>query len=391
MVYRALFLCMALWMPLKCLAQQQAERDPLSLSYQWYIQGQWDSLYLNRNALYSAMQGQDSYYLRYRVGEAAWRKQEYRTASIDFAQAYQLNRGDTFSLRFLHQSLIASGQSAASLVTGLQLRKHGASAKSVLRPRQLHSIYTEGGLRHSNLEGSKNLQYLHGGVYLQLHPKWSLYSAITQLKQEFSYGNLNQQNTLLRLGWQHSTFWKTEFFAGNLNIRFSDLSGKSTYDAYAFGGIQWSRMLRNVDLEAGYTYHNFYLIGQHQEHFKCTFYPRRKRKQHQVYGQVYVKQAEQSWGYALRAGWRIPLSMRSGLLIDGYQGNIYNQIEDAGFLPNNASDLSVYRLRAIVDFPLGTLVSGFIICSQEGRTMYNSNQRYSMLSGFVGLRINGFR
>ena len=76
---------------------QDQQPDAELTSYTWYLGGKWDSLFIHRKELVRNS-GQDYFFMRYRLGEAAFRLKKYRIAIEEFDHAIMLNSADTLSL-----------------------------------------------------------------------------------------------------------------------------------------------------------------------------------------------------------------------------------------------------------------------------------------------------
>ena len=120
--------------------------DYESLTYRLYTQQKWDSLLIVGEKAID--QGYDYYYMRARVGIAAFELQKYVCAATHLQAALNFNNSELYITQLLYRSLFYSGRvdEARALLAGLPAETAKAIGSASLKPL----VYMETGPAFSN-------------------------------------------------------------------------------------------------------------------------------------------------------------------------------------------------------------------------------------------------
>lgn len=118
------------------------------LSARLLYEKKWDSLKLISHQ--RIKQGEDYYYLRYRLGVAYYESHDYRTAATHLEKAYTFNNGDHYLLEYLYYSYLFGGRECDAQWIAAELPKYLKLKTSTKENKWIRSIYAEGGTSLSN-------------------------------------------------------------------------------------------------------------------------------------------------------------------------------------------------------------------------------------------------
>lgn len=371
-------------------ASAQFDEDPLSKSYRLFTTAQWDSLYFQRKALEKGMRGTVSYYLQYRIGEAAWHKEDYRTALIHFFKAHKLNTADTFALLFLQNSLLRAGFTDEAVLFSRKLKALGSLNAIPKNTSFSHHVFAEGGVRFSKSDSVGDLQYSFASANVTIRPGWHLGVAYTHLQQDWYFGNVLQQNYLGRIRYLASPLLQAEVFASylDLSIRFNNNVQQFDQYVYVGGQLRFHQAAWNADW--GYVTSNFNLNTQHLFQVGFRWFPSNSRRW-SLHLNPFIQHRQNKTGTALRAGISARLGKKLWLNADGLMGNLAFLIEDAGFLPNNTPDVTRWRMRSTLGFYPHPRWEIYLTASAEQRTESFRGFEYQLFSVFSGVKFYPFR
>ncbi len=364
--------------------------DPLVRSYQYYVTASWDSLYLQQKTLQRQMQGLQSYYLSYRLGEAAWHKGDFRKAAFHFQRASRLNSADTFSLQFLQRSLLFAGLSDEATAILPKLRHNRSHQVMPARANHQHHLFAEFGLRSSSNDSVGELRYGFFNANVALHPKWHLGVAYTLLEQGWYFGKVSQTNYLSRLKFIGSPYWQAEVYGAYLDLQVDFSSGITQFDQFMYSGAQLRFQQAAWSADVGYCFSNFNLRSQHLSQLGFRWFPA-VRRTWSLHGTTWLQWLDGSTSTAYRFGLSTALGKRFWLNADALWGNIAFLVEDAGFLPNNSPDLCQWRFRSTLGFFPAKRWELYLTASAEQRKESFRGFTYQLWSLFPGLKFYPFR
>ena len=364
--------------------------DPLLRSYRYYVTANWDSLYSQQKALQRQMQGQQSYYLSYRLGEAAWHKGDFRKAAFYFQKASRLNSTDTLSLQYLQRSLLYAGLSDEALAVLPQLKKNRSHSTYPAKASHQHQLFTELGVRQSTKDSVGALYYGFLNANFTVHPKWHLGVAYTMLQQGWYFGEVVQSNYLGRLKFMGSPHWQGEVYGAYLDLRIDFSSGITQFDQFMYSGAQFRFQQTAWSADLGYCYSNFNLRNQHLAQLGFRWFPTLRRTW-SLHGATWAQWLDGNTATAFRLGLSKGLGKRFWLNADALWGNIAFLVEDAGFLPNNSPDLCQWRVRSTIGFFPAKRWEFYLTASAEQRKESFRGFTYQLWSVFPGVKFYPFR
>lgn len=368
------------------LQAQSSLGDPELTSYTWYLGGQWDSLYHNRKELVE-QSGQDYFYLRYRLGVAAFHKEKYRTAIDECYEALKFNSTDTFTLKLLEVSLLESGRNQEALLAAKRLRKLGAAVLPRYRPSSLNSVSADMGMKFSNSTSIDNLNYK--GIGLGIYPVAPLmiHASFSNIQQSNYYGAVVQKTFT---GFTRYQFKKGISLFGhfsNLNVAidFDDKTQRTLKNYVA--GLGMKKSIGNWDVEAGYDMGNLNDSNQTQGSVGITWYP--LSNPNLTFRSTLIGQQQSSTThFCYKAGIAGKILPHLWLSADYYKGSSRNIIENNGFFINNAYDIVQSRSTAALTWIPGRKFSAYISASYEMRTETFEQFDYTLSGIFSGIRLS---
>lgn len=381
--------------PAFCLGQTVI-KNPETISYNWYIQSKWDSLLKYRNILLNS--GNDYYYMRYRLGEAAYRTGRYRQAATDFARASALNGNDSFSTSFYAHSLMLSGRYSEAILVGKQLRKQNSSKAQYYKSAQLNSLYCEYGNKFSsNKYISGDLSCFQIATGLQVLPAANFFVAYSSLSNSNYYSDVKQKIYFAKLKLQLKNAWSLEPYFSYIDAKVAyyptkDFPKNSNYylQNQVFG-LNALKSFSKWDVNFGGTYSNLSNNTQIQTNTGLTFYPKANNTIFAALQLTYHNEndgSNTSQNLLIKPSVGIKVISDLWFTTEFYHGRAYNFIENSGYLINNTVDLTNSRLNYGLQYYPSKMLSFFLSYQHEGRQVKFFNSSYSLNSIFIGIRYN---
>lgn len=375
---------------------QTVYNDPETVSYNWYIQANWDSLLTNRNKLLN--NGNDYYFMRYRLGEAAYRTGKYRQAATDFARAAALNSNDSFSTSFYAHSLLLAGRFSEAILIGKNLRKQKSTNAQYYKSVQLNSMYCEYGNKFSSDKNiSGNLSFFQVATGLQVLPSANLFVAFSSLVNSNYYSEVKQKIYFTKLKLQLKNAWSLEPYFNYIDASVGFYPTKDypfTYSYYLQNQVVGLNVLKSFskwDINFGGTYSNLSNNTQIQANTGLTFYPKANNSLFAALQLTYHNEndgSNNSQNLLIRPSAGFKLAKNLWFTSEFYYGNAYNFVENSGYLVNNAVDLTKWRLNSGLQYYPSKMFSFFLTYQHEARQEKLFSSPYSLNSIFIGIRYN---
>jgi len=375
---------------------QTVNNDPESVSYNWYIHSNWDSLLINRSSLLS--NGNDYYYMRYRLGEAAYRTGKYRQAATDFGRASSLNGNDSFSTSFYAHSLLLSGRFSEAILAGKLLRKQKSTNASYYKSSQLNSFYTEFGKKFStdkSITGDLSYYQLAGGV--QILPTSNLFVAFSSLSNSNYYSDVEQKIYYAKLKIQLKKAWSLEPYFNYIDAKvayYPTTDYPLKYNYYLQNQVVGLNVLKSFskwDVNFGSTYSNLSNNTQIQANAGLVYYPKANNTLFAALQLIYHNEndgSNYSQNLLLRPSAGFKVASKLWFTSEFYYGKAYNFVENSGYLVNNAVDLTKWRLNSGLQYYPSKKLSFFLTYQHESRTERLLSSTYSLNCIFIGVRFN---
>ncbi|MDY0103323.1 MAG: hypothetical protein RBS07_10315 [Lentimicrobium sp.] len=271
------FFVMTMFLPHQVQAENNPADDYEILTYRLYTQQKWDSLIIIGER--AIAEGYDYYFMRARVGIAAFELQKYSRAVLHLEEALKFNNSDSYIIELVYYSYAYSGREdeARAYLSSLPPETAESIGAATLRP----SVYMETGPSFSNHISkfdnerqpgnglysetylNKNAYYFLVGSTIPLGFRWSVNVAYTamdfnkQRRVDITYFDSLIGNYKVT---QHEGYLSTSFmFFDRLKItpavrisnvsydnllssddtivqRFIGPSGATAYNDIAFGG-----------------------------------------------------------------------------------------------------------------------------------------------------------
>jgi len=375
---------------------QTVNNDPESVSYNWYIHSNWDSLLINRGSLLS--NGNDYYYMRYRLGEAAYRTGKYRQAATDFGRATALNGYDSFSTSFYASSLLLSGRFSEAILMGKQLRKQKSSNAQYYKGSQLNMFYSEYGNKFSSDKNvSGNLSFLQFAAGFQVLHSTNLFVAYSSLSNSNYYSDVKQKIYYAKLKLQLKNAWSIEPYFNIIDASvayYPTIDYPQTFNYYLQNQVVGLNVLKSfskLDVNFGSTYSNLSNNTQIQANAGLVYYPKANNSLFAALQLTYHNEndgSNSSQNLLIRPSAGIKVASNLWFTSEFYYGKAYNFVENAGYLVNNAVDLTKWRLNSGLQYYPSKMFSFFLTYQHEARTERLLSSEYSLNSFFIGMRFN---
>jgi hypothetical protein len=373
---------------------QKEISDPETISYNWYLQANWDSLLHNRSKLLT--KETDYYYIRYRLGEAAYRKGKYRQAATDFGKASSFNSGDSFSTKYFASSLLLSGRISEAILNRKKLEKQKSFSSSYYKQSQLNNFYIEAGKKFSSdTTISGNLSYFQLATGLQILRSANVFVAFSYLNNSNYYSNVAQKVYYSKLKLQFKKAWSLEPYYSFID---ATIAYKPTiYYPYVFNyylqnqvvGLNVLKSFSKWDISFGGTYSNLSNNIQTQANAGFSFYPKANNTMFAGLQLTYHNEnngSTSSQNILIKPSIGIKVTSNLWFTSEFYYGKAYNFIENSGYLINNSVDLTRWRVNSGFQWYPNRKISVLVTYLHEARTERNLNNLYSLNSIFVGIR-----
>jgi hypothetical protein len=362
--------------------QPQAELT----SYTWYLGGQWDSLFIHRKELIRNS-GQDYFFMRYRLGEAAFRLKKYRIAIEEFEHAITLNSADTFSLKYLEVALREAGRTQEAVLAGQKLIQLGATKLPRYKIRSMNYLMAEVGRKVSDSKDIGNLNYTSFSCGLLPTPRLLVHASYSNVRQTKYYGEVLQHMFSGNARWQskHGVSFRGHFSYLDVSVNYNDNSNR--YLQHQVGGLGVRKSAGNWDWDVSADIGNLNYEDQIQQTAGITWFPFSDSRLLLNY-QLISQQQEGSVFWVHKPSLQIGLSRTLWLGMEYYQGNTRNIIENNGFLINNAYDILHYRYIGSLNWYPSRHFAGYLSAIHESRTEAIEGFDYVLNGVFLGFRIS---
>jgi hypothetical protein len=365
---------------------QTSEPDPELTSYTWYLGGQWDSLVNHRKDLVRAS-GQDYFYLRYRIGEAAFRQQKYRIAIDEFQRASILNSADTFSLKYLEAALRETGRAHEAVTIGKKLIQLDAVVLPRYKKTSLNSVNADIGTKISNSNAIGDVKYSSAGVNFLPHPSLALHASFSNIGQSNYSGLVKQLVYSGFVNWQGRKGFslKSHFSYLDISVSYND---KSQYFLqHQVGGLSAKKSIENWDLDIGVDGGNMNYEDQIQETAGITWFPKSNSKFSLRY-QVIAQHQNGELNWIHKPSMQVGIANAVWFGLEYYSGNTRNVIENNGFLLNNSYDKTQSRLIASLNWIPNRHFSAYLSAIHEKRIETLEGFDYTLNGIFFGLKLS---
>ena len=365
---------------------QNQQADPELTSYTWYLGGQWDSLFVHRKELVRNS-GQDYFFLRYRLGEAAFRLKKYRIAIDEFSRANALNSADTSSLKYLEAALRETGRTQEAVLAGQKLIQLGAAKESRYKIRSMNYLMADVGRKVSDSKDIGNLNYSSFSCGLSPTARLLVHASYSKVSQTKYYGDVLQNVFSSSARWQskHGLSFRGHFSYLDVSVNYNDNSNR--YLQHQIGGLGIRKSTGNWDLDLSVDGGNLNYDDQIQQTAGITWFPLSNPRLSLNY-QLTSQQQEGSVFWVNKPSLQIGISPTLWLGLEYYQGNTRNIIENNGFLINNAYDILHSRYMASLNWYPSRHFAGYLSAIHENRTEAIEGFDYVLNGVFLGFRIS---
>lgn len=197
-----ILLCFAFSMQGKLIAQTNQHNFSWydSATYQAYLLSDWKTVLKSGHE--AIKKGEDYFYLRMRMGDAAYATHDFRAATTHFSKALQFNKADEYAREMQYYSLLQIGNTdeANTIAKGFSKEtKQRLKIKNGVKPEFL---YVESGISISaipqNIQGwttgsdtvyaereyQSKLGYFHAGSRFRLLPELYVFGGVTAMNIE---------------------------------------------------------------------------------------------------------------------------------------------------------------------------------------------------------------
>ena len=203
-----------------------------STNLHFYETGDWDVVLKTGNELLNS--GNDYYYLRLRMGIAAYQKQQFLLARKHLKQAVGFNKNDQLALSYLYGSYLEINQPYSGAKAISKIRKHIPADLGIKEGFKIKSVHADFGqqqykhassLSFAELAGYNNFygesreyqnhQVFDAGVRLQLSSSGELYLGIQSLTidviDQFAYvENSIKRDSVATFDWGEAYYYRSD-------------------------------------------------------------------------------------------------------------------------------------------------------------------------------------
>lgn len=246
-------------------------------SYKLYLYQDWKGLQqFGRDAVHN---GIDYFYLRQRIGIAAYKLEKYQVAKVHFEHADAFNHDDVTD-EYLYYSLLFSGNyNEASRLTkrfSKDLKVKTKTGKNSI----INLLQVEGGLKFTNSYLVNNLYYFSLGIGHTLGRGYTAYHSYTYTTQQYFYGTYQQHQYYLSADLPLKKGFSLQpafsLFYARFQIQIPEVPAKSKL---AFlGSLNISKVAPYVAFNLTNSFTNFDTSYQIQHALALTVYPLANQK-----------------------------------------------------------------------------------------------------------------
>ena len=385
-------------------ANLSAQNDFINLdkrTYDYFIKGDNKNLFKTADTILS--QGIDYYYLRMRLGIAAYNEQLYSTASKHFIKALAFNSMDTISREYIYYSYNLSGRkSDANLYLGSipfghknnklrSINNHGLSEVSIGTSFAGYDVTTFGSNQYY-YEAVKS----SSGIYARLENYFSgrfkgTFAYANYRKSEKVYFESNSSGTDLifsqdqiyaRLtgsvfpGWEFSGFGHAVFY--------KDFTMANRYNTEYLWGVGISKNGWKIRTGASFSVSNFSKSNQKRGEGYIAYLPSGNLNLYLTSGGMY--QSDKNWGETYQISQEIGFKITNFLWMESgiVKGNSFLYASNQGFTMNNSfqvPDVTIYG--NIIILPgnhFNIIITPFIVENKDYSWDLVGNTRTNMLT-----------
>ena len=233
-----------------------------SLSYQYYLKGEWNKLITLTNVAFN--EDVDSKFMRQRTGYAYFMTGDYTSAEIQYEKALEFDRQDEFTKEYLYYSALNSGSENSRLYAG-NLSAVAAKKLGIKLFNPVGYIDTEYSLKTNQTTTRSNQIYYRIGIQSELGYKISLYQGFSYYEQIISKVLTRQPEYVAIVKWNMNPVWQIKsayhhlftnvgniYYPGNLGlIALSTHLNRFTFEVNASLLKASSAITKQVGLQAG--------------------------------------------------------------------------------------------------------------------------------------------
>jgi hypothetical protein len=246
-----------------------------SLSYQYYLNGEWHKLISLTNIAFN--EGVDSKFIRQRAGYAYFMTGDYTSAEIQYKKALAFDQQDDVTKEYLYYSALNSGSENSRYYAG-KLSAEATKKLGIKRFNPVGYIDTEYSMKTNQTTTRSNQVYYRFGLQSELGYKVSLYQGFSYYEQIISNVLTRQPDYVAIVKWNLNPAWQIKgayhhlftnvgniSYPGNLGlIALATHLNRFTFEANASMLKASSATTKQVGLQTGVVLpgrSNFYITG----------------------------------------------------------------------------------------------------------------------------------
>lgn len=176
-----------------------------SLSYQYYLKGEWNKLITLTNVAFN--EGVDSKFIRQRAGYANFMTGDYTSAGIQYKKALAFDQQDELTKEYLYYSALNSGSENSRYYAG-NLSAQTIKKLGLKRFNPVGYIDTEYSMKTNQTTTRSNQVYYRFGIQSELGYKVSLYQGFSYYEQIISNVLTRQPEYVAIFKWSLNPVWQ---------------------------------------------------------------------------------------------------------------------------------------------------------------------------------------
>lgn len=348
-------------------------------SYQYYINGNWDSLITYaKSALKNNI---DYYYLRLRLGIAYYKEGKYRVATKHFLKALNFVADNDLAKEYLYFSNFFSEDYTHAKLWGSQLSQQTKNRLDTLKFPPFNYANAEVGIKSSANDSIGNFLLSSAGFTHKISKRYSLYHDYSYIRHETYWGNYYQQNYLLLCIFPFKNSWT--LYPG---FRVLNVNSEPFLVETAFSTSLWFKKSSSYfDFQAGAGASNLYSTWQIQPGATLSYYPFGNNKL-SITGSTYMVSDSAKTSYSLKASASYRPHWRLHLFTNYYYGKAKNVMEENGVYFNNSIDLTDHKLTFMAEVFPHKKVGIYIVYQREYKTENFVGFDYYYNSAILGIK-----
>ncbi len=381
---------------------QAQETEPTAIDFETqtfrhYQAKAWPELITTANQ--ALKEGNDYYYLRFRLGIAYYEQKNYRLAQEHFKKALQFNSTDALSQEYLFYCYLYLDRTEDARKLSNSFSEELKSNLKIDEKLAIDFITFEAGVKSpkkipypsSTINYYDDARYFQIGLKHNISSTFSLYHAGSFYNQDTYFGAINQKQYFIQAGIPLKNNWLISPSFHYLALSFTSKVAATgqTNSNYNVKSLQISKAIQKFDLAIGSTFSNISNANQSNHFASITYSAFGNSKL--ILGftnYLHTSNKYQSLNNAFSPFVYFEPLPSVGINLSYFTNQKNNLIENNGSLVNNSPDLTTTRYTAMANFRLNKVWSLYALYQLENKIEATNSFNYNYNLLLAGIKIN---